>query len=247
MAVQASGVAQVEQDGRTTELRAGDIGFFETIRPFRTRFPQRFRMKIFALPRDLLGRPEDEVMSLTARALRPDEGLPALLSPFLSELAEESVHATTPAVRQRLAGTVVDLLAATAAEQLDRPVGELPGSRGVLLLQVQRFIRWHLSDPELTPQVIARVHSISVRYLHRLFEAEGTTVSSWIRALRLREVRKDLALSSGGPADLGQLARRWGFSGTAQLGRAFRADHGLSPTEWRRRHRQQEAPWPCPN
>ncbi|GGN88375.1 AraC family transcriptional regulator [Streptomyces albiflavescens] len=237
VAVQVSGVAQVEQDGRTTELRVGDIGFFDTARPFRARFPEPFTMKIFALPRELLGRPEADLRMITARALQPSHGLPALLSPFLSTLAE-TPQSYTAYVGERLATNVADLLAATAAECLGRRPTELPGAKRAMLLRVQSFIRWNLADPALTPQAIARAHSISVRYLHRLFEGEGTTVSSWVRQLRLQEVRKDLAASSAtGPVDLSQVARSWGFSSTAQLGRAFRTCQGLSPTEWLRRER----------
>jgi AraC-like DNA-binding protein len=250
VAVQARGVAQVEQDGRVTELRPGDIAFFETIRPFRTRFPERFQLKIFAVPRTLLCQEEAELHDITARAWRPTGRLPALLSPFLSRLADASDSYSAP-VGERLAANVVDLMAATAAQCAGRETGELPGARRVLLLRVQNFIRWHLSDPDLTPQVVARAHGISVRYLHRLFEGEGTTVCQWIRDLRLQECCVDLATAAAGTADLGRVARRWGFNGSAHLGRVFRSSLGLSPTDWlRREHARRgrgEQSWLNPN
>ncbi|WP_371643280.1 helix-turn-helix domain-containing protein [Streptomyces mirabilis] len=250
VAVQARGAAQVEQDGRVTELRPGDIAFFETIRPFRTRFPERFQLKIFAVPRTLLCQEEAELHDITARAWRPTGGLPALLSPFLSRLADAS-DSYSALVGERLAANVVDLMAATAAQCAGRETGELPGAGRVLLLRVQNFIRWHLSDPDLTPQVVARAHGISVRYLHRLFEGEGTTVCQWIRDLRLQECCVDLATAAAGTADLGRVARRWGFNGSAHLGRVFRSSLGLSPTDWlRREHARRgrgEQSWPNPN
>ncbi|PWI13182.1 transcriptional regulator [Streptomyces sp. Act143] len=227
VAVQASGTAQVEQDGRATELRPGDLAFFETVRPYRTRFPQRFQLKIFAVPRGLLGQSEAALGRLTARALRPQGGLAALLSPFMSRLADTSETYSGP-VADRIAGSVVALLATAAAQQLDGEPAALPGAERVLLLRVQRFIRWNLADPGLSPAVIARAHGISVRYLHRLFEQEGTTVGHWIRRLRLQECRRELTDTAG----LGGVARRWGFSGTAHFGRAFRREYGTSPTDW---------------
>ncbi|MBE8472053.1 AraC-like ligand-binding domain-containing protein [Streptomyces justiciae] len=227
VAVQASGTAQVEQDGRYTELRPGDIAFFETVRPYRTRFPQRFQLKIFAVPRRLLGQPEEALGRITAQAVRPRGGLAALLSPFMSRLADTSESYSGP-VADRIAESAVGLLAATAAEQLGEEPAELPGAERVLLLRVQRYVRWNLADPALTPAVIARAHGISVRYLHRLFEQEGTTVGRWIRGLRLQECRRELTDAAG----LGGVARRWGFSGTAHFARAFRREYGTSPTDW---------------
>ncbi|MER7840695.1 helix-turn-helix domain-containing protein [Streptomyces sp. NPDC096040] len=231
VAVQSTGRARVEQDGRTTELRTGDIGIFETVRPFRATFPERFRLKIFAIPRRLLELPEADVRRLTGRAVRPSGGLPALLAPLLERLADTSESYATPTA-ERLAESVIDLVAATVADQLGEDPAELPGADSVLLLRVKTYIRWHLSDPGLTPSVIAAVHGISVRYLHRLFQDEDTTVCQWIRELRLHECRRELAAQPPGAVSLGQVARRWGFASPAGFGKAFRNSFGLSPTDW---------------
>ncbi|MFG3295341.1 helix-turn-helix domain-containing protein [Streptomyces sp. NPDC048179] len=241
VAVQSTGRARVEQDGRATELRAGDIGFFETVRPFRTAFPERFRLKIFAVPRRLLELGEADVGRLTARAVRPSGGLPALLAPLLERLADTSESYPTPTA-ERLAENVIDLVAATAADQLGEEPAELPGADGVLLLRIKTYIRWQLSDPALTPAVIAGAHGISVRYLHRLFAAEDSTVCRWIREQRLRACRRELAARPQGSVDLGQTARRWGFTGSAGFGKAFRGSFGLSPTEWLARTRADGPP-----
>jgi AraC-like DNA-binding protein len=42
-------------------------------------------------------------------------------------------------------------------------------------------IEARLGDPELDPDQIARASFISTRYLHKLFESEGTSVCRWIR------------------------------------------------------------------
>ncbi|MER6524002.1 helix-turn-helix domain-containing protein [Streptomyces sp. NPDC001508] len=238
--VQSTGRAQVEQDGRTTELRAGDIGFFETVRPFQTAFPERFRLKIFAVPRALLGRSEADLRQLTGLAVRPSGGLPALLAPLLERLADTSESYATP-VAERLAEGVIDLMAATVADRLGEDPAVLPGADRVLPLRIKTFIRWHLSDPGLTPRAIADAHGISVRYLHRMFEAEGTTVARWIRELRLHECRRELAVRAPGSVSLGQVARRWGFPSAARFSRAFRSAFGLSPTDWLDRERASRA------
>ncbi|MEZ0069824.1 AraC-like DNA-binding protein [Streptacidiphilus sp. MAP12-20] len=247
VAIQNTGVSQVEQDGRTTELRPGDIGFFETIRPFRTRFPERFQQIVFSVPRHMLGQQEGDIQRLTARALRPGNGLGGLVSAFLARLADSADSYDAP-LADSLARGAVDLLAATAADQLGLQADELPGADRVMLLRVQRYVRWHLSDPGLTPPVIARAHGISVRYLHRLFEGEGHTLCQWIRDLRLEECRRALAAAPADSVGVGRIARRWGFTSGAQLSRAFRGAHGMSPTDWlkqERHHRTTAEEAPC--
>lgn len=233
VSVLTRGLAQVEQDDRATELRPGDVAFVETIRPFRARFPQRFQLKIFAVPRNLLGLAEADLKQITARSMRPETGLAALLSPFMSRLADTSESYSRSAAEQ-LAGSTVDLLAAAAAQQLGAEPTSLPGADRVLLQRIHRFIRWHLAEPDLTPETVARAHHISVRYLHRLFEGEGTTVSRWIRELRMQECRRELTATAAQGAGVGSVARRWGFTSTSHFGRAFRREYGTSPTEWLR-------------
>ncbi|GGZ51254.1 hypothetical protein GCM10010387_52040 [Streptomyces inusitatus] len=242
-AVLASGRAHAEQDGRTLEMRPGDVAFFETARPFRTHFPYRFRLDVFAVSRDRLGLSEAELHRITARPLRPERGPAALLSPFLARLANSPQTYRQPIAGQ-LADSAVDLLSAVAAWRLGGRAEEPPGAERVLLLRVRRFIRWHLASPDLTPGTVARAHGISVRYLHRLFQAEGTSMGRWIRELRLQECRRELAAAALGPGatpdartTLGAVARRWGFTGAAHFTRAFRREYGMSPTAWLRGER----------
>lgn len=236
VALQSTGVAQVEQDGRSTELRPGDVSFYETIRPFRTRYPQRFRMRVFAVPRRLLGQSEADLQRITARALRPTAGLAAVLSPFLTQLAD-TCDSYSDAIAHRLGSSAVNLLSAVAQEQVGKSAAAGPGADQVLLLRVQTFIRWHLSDPDLTPAVIARAHQISVRYLHRLFENEDTTVCRWIRELRFEECRRELTSPGPAGAGIGTVARRWGFTSATHFSRVFRSRYGMPPTEWLLRER----------
>jgi AraC-like DNA-binding protein len=91
----------------------------------------------------------------------------------------------------------------------------------------------HLREPDLGPERIAKAHFISTRYVHELFQPEGTTVSAWIRARRLEGARRDLADPELAGLTISALAARWGFSDPARFSRAFRAVYGCSPTEAR--------------
>ncbi|MFE2060360.1 helix-turn-helix domain-containing protein [Streptomyces sp. NPDC059446] len=90
---------------------------------------------------------------------------------------------------------------------------------------------------------MARAHHISVRYLHRLFEAEGITVARFIKQRRLDQCARELARRSPSPPTVSSIAGRWGFVNAAHFSRTFRAVHGHSPVQWRalRTATEQEA------
>jgi AraC-like DNA-binding protein len=73
-----------------------------------------------------------------------------------------------------------------------------------------------------------------VRYLYRLFEAQGTTVAAWIRHRRLERCRADLADPALGGAPVSAVAVRWGLPDPAHFSRLFKRAYGLPPAEYRR-------------
>jgi AraC-like DNA-binding protein len=86
----------------------------------------------------------------------------------------------------RLAAALMDLLTVALAERFGRAATLAPSTqRRALLANMQGFIDQRLADPELSPSAIAAAHHISLRYLHKLFEGQPTTVSGWIRQRRL--------------------------------------------------------------
>jgi AraC-like DNA-binding protein len=105
-------------------------------------------------------------------------------------------------------------------------------SRSTSLETVLRHIDLHLDDEELGPRTIARAANISVRYLHLLFERQGTTVSRWIKQRRLIRCHADI--SGDRRATITRIAHRWGFGDAAQLTRAFRSAYGCTPRDLRR-------------
>lgn len=73
----------------------------------------------------------------------------------------------------------------------------------------------------------------SVSYLHRIFQGEGITVSSWIREQRLANARRDLADPTLRSTPIHIIVSRWGFPRAADFSRAFRNAHGIPPKDYR--------------
>ncbi|WP_253915738.1 helix-turn-helix domain-containing protein [Streptomyces sp. NRRL S-31] len=97
------------------------------------------------------------------------------------------------------------------------------------LLRVQAYIDQHLTDPDLTPDAIARAHHISVRYLHKLFELEDITVSRWIQQRRLEQCRRDLARRHAAGLTIAAIAHRWGFISASHFSRGRQRRMGWMP------------------
>jgi AraC-like DNA-binding protein len=98
------------------------------------------------------------------------------------------------------------------------------------------FIEHRLGDPELSPGTVAAAHHISLRYLHKLFEGEQTTVADWIRRRRLERSRRDLLDPALRDRPVSATAVRWGLTDPAHFSRLFRAAYGMPPGEYRAAH-----------
>jgi AraC-like DNA-binding protein len=233
--LQGRGPAVITQDGRDAFLRPGDFALYDTTRPYTLSFPDRFQMKVFQLPRQVLGLRESDLRRITGITHRGDEGPAAMVAPFLAGLAAGAASCR-PQVGEMLARNAVDLLATLIAEHLGRDTAGTDAAHHALLLRIRAFIGRHLADPGLSPESIAAAHRISVRYLHRLFQSDGTTVSRWIQHRRLEECRRELSRPGRLTPAVAAVAHRWGFTSPAHFSRVFRAAYGMSPREWQARN-----------
>jgi AraC-like DNA-binding protein len=212
-------------------LAPGDVCFYDVHRPPATAFPAGAHATVFLVPNALLGLTEADVPRLTGGPVPGASRLGALLSPLLSDLARAVAVARSP-VDELLARNAVNVLATLAAERLEEGVGP-DGPRSPLVSKILEYVELHLADCELTPESIARTHHISVRYLHKLFQEQGTSVGRWILRRRLEECRRELALRGRGDRTIAAVAGRWGFLSATHFSRVFRSTYGMSPREWR--------------
>lgn len=96
-----------------------------------------------------------------------------------------------------------------------------------------RAQRWH-TDPDLSLALLARRLGTNTGYLSRaLNEGLGVNFSTFVNRLRCETVAE--ALGAGREDDLLDLALEAGFSSKASFNRAFRAEYGCTPSEYRAR------------
>jgi AraC-like DNA-binding protein len=129
---------------------------------------------------------------------------------------------------------VADLLAAlrrlfdpsVAADVLDAP--ELDAD---LVAVAERAIAGLLASPNLSPEMIADRLHVSRATLYRAFAPLGG-VMRHVWGMRLAAVRAALDARAE-PRTLARLAADHGFKTAAHLSRGFRAQFGMTPSDWR--------------
>ncbi|MFE7588441.1 helix-turn-helix domain-containing protein [Kitasatospora sp. NPDC057512] len=230
LSLQERGRALKEQDGRESLIRPGEFSFTDTSRVFRKKIEEGFVFTSFHFPRAELDVSERDLRALTATPFSGAEGSAALVATYFSRMAREA-RVLDEAVGRRAATTALDLLALLVDDRSVRSRRQAPRSTASLE-RVKDHILRNLHDPDLRPSTIAEANFMSVRFLHKLFHLEDTTVSSWIRAQRLERCSRDLLRPVAAELGIAGIARRWGFANSSHFSRAFRAAYGMPPRDW---------------
>jgi AraC-like DNA-binding protein len=229
-----AGSPRLEQDGRAAQLRPGEFAIYDFTRPYELAYDSAVQLAVLGFPRDLLALPPGAADRVTAVAIAGDHGTGALASPVLRRVTLD-LDTYQPASAVRLSTVMMDLVTTAVAERAGHAESLPAESRErTLLLRIHAFIEQHLGDTDLTPGVVAAAHHLSVRHLHRLFGAQGTTVAAWIRQRRLERCRRDLADPGFSAVPVSAVAARWGMPDPAHFSRLFRHAYGLPPAEYRR-------------
>ncbi|WP_430383474.1 helix-turn-helix domain-containing protein [Streptomyces sp. P10-4] len=182
----------------------------------------------FRIPFGLLDASAADLRTVPYTRLSGRSGLASLVSQFLTALAGTPLQQRRTGGR-RLALNTADLVALLVGEVLQTRGTRSAPAGNDLLARIQCHIEDNLTDPDLSPESIARAHHISVRYLHKLFQSGGTTVGAWIRQRRLDACRAELR---GRRRSVAAVAHRWGFVSPSHFSRLFRQTYGLTPSEW---------------
>ncbi|GGN88371.1 AraC family transcriptional regulator [Streptomyces albiflavescens] len=236
---QLEGSTLLMQDGRTAALGPGGSAFYDAARPFKLRLTGGQRARTLMMPRFLLRLKEAQLRLLTATLLDNAPATPNPLQSLVAGLAEETL-AAAPDRREQLARATADMIAVLALHTLgDRDTCEQRPAVA-LLARIKGFIETRLGDPDLSPKDIADEHSISLRYVHQLFQQQDTTVNTFVRGRRLARAREDLARPDAARRTVAAVAARCGFASAAHFSRVFREAYGMSPVQWRTASRTGE-------
>ena len=227
------GSISVSQDGRQAVQRRGDFMIVDASRPVTMVANNHFRILACTMRRNVLRVRPERVAQITATAIPGQRGIGWVITPVLHRLARLAERGEVGSELHRVVEGTLDLVASLCEHQLGEDVRHaLP--RAELLLRIRAYVDANLGNPELSPEQIARAHFISKRSLHRLFEAEGTSVARLIRDRRVEHCRQQLCDPACAHESVTWIGARWGLSDPRHFSRLFRLAHGCSPSDYRR-------------
>ncbi len=223
------------QCGKDVRCNAGGFILERSHEPYEFSHAEAADLWVLKIEAKALGgriRQPDRFCSLQFNAT---DGVGGLFADML-HLIPGRFDAMSPETRATVGQQLVDLLVlALKADERTLTTGNTT-VREAHLTRIESFIRKNISDCELDPETIARACGISTRYLHELFRDTNQTLGSWIRDQRLEACRGSLRDPSSRQT-VAEIAYRFGFGDQAQFSRAFKAQFGVPPKDYRERAR----------
>lgn len=229
-----SGSLHVEHNGREVSLLPGDMTLLDPYLPYSGKFTLDSSLLVLRVPRRSITARLGSTADIMARPIRATPGLGGLTSEFLSTLAghADKLGSTADAV----ANQALDLFAATVAKSIRELQPRLSNARMVVLTQLRGIIEHRLTEPDLTPQLVAEAAGVSVRYANAVLAEEDTSLAQLIQTRRLERCRRALGDPAQSQRPISDIAHRWGFADMTHFARRFRRAYGMVPSAYRALH-----------
>jgi AraC-like DNA-binding protein len=226
----SEGGSRLDADGRSVEIRPGDVGIFDMTRPSTVQAPD-FKNLTVVLPRSMLEPKIADIDSVHGLVLQRSSPLNAMLVSHL-QTTYALAGALSLSDARAAAGVASALVAAFAGATTDGRNAIRHAAATASLQAARRTIDANLHDTNLGPAFLCRQLGMSRTKLYRLFEAYGG-VSHYILERRLTRAYQSLLDPANAHESIGAIAARCGFSNVSVFSRAFRQSHGMSPSHLR--------------
>jgi AraC-like DNA-binding protein len=231
--IQQSGSRIASQLGREQTVAPGAGILTTNAEPSTILLPGAARFVCIAVPRVALLDLAPGFENALVRSLPSDAEILRLLVRYLDILQDDATLGT-PALRHAITMHLHDLCAlAVGAAHDAADIARSRGLRAARLQAIKAHIARNLADATLSAEAIARREGISTRYLHKLFEGEGTTLSRYVLGLRLRRVHRMLGDGRHAGKKIAALAFDAGFSDVSTFNREFRRRYAATPSDIR--------------
>ncbi len=231
LSLQLGKFGQVEQGGRIARLNRGDFALYSATETYDLRLPDGFSQMVVQMPREALLQRVPNADSLTATRISGETEVGRLVNETVARMIRLA-DGGAPHVTRCLEDTVMDLLAAG----LSSAAGEaaiLKAPEQQTVLRLKAYLRDHLSEPDLSREVAAAHMGMSVRRLNELLQAEGWSLSSLIREMRLQRIAADLRDPRLAGRSISEIAMMWGMNNLQHFSRLFRSRFDKSPRAYR--------------
>jgi AraC-like DNA-binding protein len=226
------GGARISHRGEDIVLKAGESTLLSSTECLRIE-RGRSRQIVIAVPRKSLTKAGASADASVMRKLDPAVQPLNLLRAYV-EAFTGNPELAGPDYRSVTAAQIQDLMAvALGATHRAAERAEGRGVRAARMQALKADIAANLAASDLSATALAARHRISRRYIHALFEHEGTTLSRFVTEQRLAQVQRALADPSQSHLTIGAIAFDTGFNDLSGFNHAFKRRFGMTPREYR--------------
>jgi AraC-like DNA-binding protein len=221
---------EFRQLGRDVRCDPGGFILERGDEPYRFAYGASNELSVLKISKKSLAEKVRDPDRFCARTIDARSGLPALFTSMMHQLHSMPLSAGRAA--EVLGRQMVEVLALALDEGAGDDHQVRTSVRSGHLRRAEQVIRKHLSNPALSPEMVAEACGISKRYLHELFGDTNQTVSQFIRDERLVAARDLISMAPS--LSMAEVSYRFGFCDQAQFSRLFKSKFGQTPSDWRR-------------
>jgi AraC-like DNA-binding protein len=235
-----SGTAQYQQNGQETTIHAGDA-LLTSGGTAGTAHHTASRIINCRISRSLIAPLVSNFDEAVGKPI--DKSNPAFsLFWGYAKVLNEQQALSDPTVRRAVVTNFIDLAAVILGAKQD--AGYLARSRGMAaarLQSIKEHILSELSSPALSLTAIAAKSGISVVYVRKLFESEGTTFTEFVLSHRLLKAHRMLTDPRLATLPITTIAQDAGFNDLSYFYRAFRRTYAGSPAQVRGSYQHEQS------
>lgn len=232
---QMAGQMYLEQDQKQVLVLPGQATVCDTARPYRIHLSDKAHFAVLMLP--YLALPGWETISqrLCGSQLAETGSMRAALGALLALTGMPQTFVTDAGA------TVSQAIQLMLTSSMHRSAGvtRASGSLNPRLNKAQRHILQHIGDPKLDADDLAEALCMSRRSLYMLFKEYKLTPGKMIHDMRLQRCMDTLSDPAQQNRKITDIAFDHGFGDYATFSRLFKAQYGVTPSEYRMKSRER--------
>jgi AraC-like DNA-binding protein len=197
------------------------------------RMQTSFRCLNLSMSRTLLSPLIGDLSTVLMQPIRPEMEALRLLVSYVGALGDMHV-AASPQLRHRVVAHIYDLAALAIGSTRD--TAEIARGRGVRaarLHAIKADIAGNAAGHGFSAQSIARRHRLSERYVRKLFEMEGISLTEFMLGQQLARAHGMLTDRRFAGRTITEIAFEAGFNDLSYFNRTFRRRYSATPSEVR--------------
>lgn len=227
------GLATLDQNGRRTEVRPGDVVITDNGEPATFTGHSATQVVNLRFKREHLAPYVLDLDQALRAATLPASTTLELLRFYAISVNKEGTLATIDLCRT-VSRHLYDLAAVAIGANKDASEpANTRGLRAARLHAIKEEILRNISDKTLTSDDVAARHNMSARYMRVLFEADDTSFSEFVLTRRLQRAHHMLSDMHLAGRSIRSIASDCGFRDLSYFNRMFRRRYRMTPSDAR--------------